>query len=765
MLTNLPTRVRAAVPDARRLMRTVLVMLLVGLVTGGLFGFVAAADDDPSSTGLDVTAFTMPAPRLGDHIAYSVEQTYVGTEPHGRSTEAEPWAELAWTEAEPSHDRDGTPRATLGLWMREPSLSRIGEVSMTETVYLVDPHGPEAFALRYDSEDNKTATRTGLLGSAAQEESRTRTILDYPTDGATPIVCGMLHPLQGNTTDLSDGIRLFPRSCRLDWHGGPWEEARFEPIGTAMIGDTETVALRYVPTEADPTEPPTEGVAETYMGIDRTYPPSRIEMTVWLAPDNPYPVRMEVHDAERDYNRTYRMTPFTRGDAPLDAPRPTEALPDVRFSPMGPHGLDETGVDHWFPASEAYQAGMDDPREPAMREWFADHPDAYVVEADAYALYDDGYDGQSQWWALTLSDDHERATFCIERSRTGATDGPVPADRTSTEPCRETTSARAWIPRSDGPTVASMAHLFHAVTGLEPDHGAAWGPILACDTRDLETCGHGAWFGIRRYEDHGTPLDGTPVGASTSEQSQVSSRIFVDPHGRLEAVSILRSNSTTHYGAPIAPSEATDDAQDEPQPMGMDTRLVWMAPGPALTAGALVLALVSGLAYAVWPMVKQGLLAPLFSRIDRSRALDHPVRAEIHAAIEEDPGIHFQALVRRTGHGEGTVQHHLGKLGETGLVAKRRVGGYSCYFSDARQARQEAAATAALKSQTARTVWAEIQARPRVSAAEIAHTTGLAKQTVAHHVKRLADAGLVERARKGRRVELVPAAREGRTAS
>lgn len=65
------------------------------------------------------------------------------------------------------------------------------------------------------------------------------------------------------------------------------------------------------------------------------------------------------------------------------------------------------------------------------------------------------------------------------------------------------------------------------------------------------------------------------------------------------------------------------------------------------------------------------LAVPLFTRLSKAEALEHPKRQVIFAYIQEHPGANFREVARQTGIASGTVRHHLTVLERAGHVVER----------------------------------------------------------------------------------------------
>lgn len=63
-------------------------------------------------------------------------------------------------------------------------------------------------------------------------------------------------------------------------------------------------------------------------------------------------------------------------------------------------------------------------------------------------------------------------------------------------------------------------------------------------------------------------------------------------------------------------------------------------------------------------------IAPLFTRLSKQEALEHPKRQKIYQYIQEHPGANFREVARNTSIAAGTVRHHLTVLERAGHVVE-----------------------------------------------------------------------------------------------
>lgn len=177
---------------------------------------------------------------------------------------------------------------------------------------------------------------------------------------------------------------------------------------------------------------------------------------------------------------------------------------------------------------------------------------------------------------------------------------------------------------------------------------------------------------------------------------------------------------------PPQPSNATAGQGDLHPPQTIDLGRI---PPAAFIVGGSAVALVGG--------------TGLFSRIQRHRALDQPVRARVMAAVEAEPGIHVEEIRRRLDMNRNAVRHHLDKLADVGLVSVSDATGFRCYFPAGSTDRRVMAAFPVLKSDTARRIARAAVQQPGITASSLGASMGLTPAGTHHHLKRMVAAGVV----------------------
>jgi DNA-binding transcriptional ArsR family regulator len=149
--------------------------------------------------------------------------------------------------------------------------------------------------------------------------------------------------------------------------------------------------------------------------------------------------------------------------------------------------------------------------------------------------------------------------------------------------------------------------------------------------------------------------------------------------------------------------------------------------------------------------------SPLFTRFERDTVLGHPRREALYGLIMQEPGISLQALGDRTNLSRTAAIHHLRLLEQQHLIVSRRVGRSRHYYENGgRYGHDQKEAYAVLQNPRTRAVAEYIQGRPGVVQKDLCEALSI-QPSIAHwHVRRLAEAHIVEAVRQGRTVAYFP---------
>jgi predicted transcriptional regulator len=644
-----------------------------------------------------------------------------------------------WLAAEQVHDWDGALRLTNPVMLSTPTIAE----PLLETHYLdASDMGREVASVRQEGDLAETVLVpiVPALGSSTASSATERVSIPRLTSGAhVDLPCPVTLRPAGRTVALGDLVELF-EPCQ-----GPHRnlyDPTFRAVRTDQLGGRDVLVF----------DGRTEGSRALGLG-------NPTGAWAWVDPSLPVPVQVAQQDGA--HTVVHRLVRFERGSAPLAGPaEPGPVLPEVVLAPRQPWGMDDAGIDHAWPLSLAWTHAYADPLASGMRDWLADHPQAYTAYAEGRTVFI-GSEREIEWrWVLADGTDQLTVGHSRIDAMTPAVAGPlaplVPPttdvryaydNRTfSDEPMRF--PARDELAHPLLPTVASLAGHWRA-------HSGADGPLDAWSFTDecySNTCAsQDAERSIGTYRWHGEAVGGSALSVVSGwdldyDLLKRDHPFTADVPPFLEVVRI-RSDAVDLTVAGIAV-----DGEAASPPEGMVVAAgAWQASDPTGIAAVGMLAAVVFLAVRFGGAL---LGAPLFSRIQGPDLLEHPLRRALHQAVEANPGIHLKALARTVGRPRNTVEHHVRKLVASGLLTQHELNGYACLFVKGQVDRRDQAAAGVLKSDAARRVLAAVVQAPGASGRDVAAQAGLTPTLVSYHVRNLQQAGLVEGQRAGRELRL-----------
>lgn len=735
-----------------RLPRAVLVAGLTALVLGGLAGVTASGGPQP-----DADKLAVPMPAVGDRWSYQavLEGDWTITELDEEIRTGVPFtfAEMEWLEPRVIRDTAGNEVAVDHLddkaWFHlELDLDLPDTPYYTPDMYPTWFRQHYTFDFRQDSgegvamesltktrQQSNGASGMTVAGIPVEASGSTRQLDGVARDymqAAAP--CLARAPYQGGELDLDQDLTLYLNCLIGGQYGIPYD------YGTYRFGGREAVAgystVRFDSTDGD--------------------------ASFWLSSAVPVPVQLRGETAGRTI--TLSLSSWEPGSTPLgSSPLPVQpgAAPAIAFADRQPWGPDDNGVAHPFPASAAYQAASAAPQWSDLRDWTRSHPD----HAPFLVQYHEDLAGtpQKRSWLFGLTGGGEAFGFTVTDERFDAL--PMIPSRLSFDSNDALTSSFLLSPPAVEqvpkvlPTVASTLARWDAYqrTEGESEVGNGWAFRVSCfmDCEDADeamvqvAAGHDAVAGYYFDSNANSPVQ--PLGNTTIRGSQLE--VWEDglTVGFTHWTGFADNNPRV---GPLSTHPVVDSTPKEEDGEGRRVAAVAaLLPTPEQGAAIGAAASLAGLLYWIWPTLKGG-FAGLFSRLTGPKLLEHPARANLVQLIQAEPGIHFQDLARRSGLPNGTAVHHLNKLADAGLIAARPLGRYTCYFPGSSPDRASLAAAPVTRSDGARRILAEVAANPGVTGTEVALRLGLQGSTVAYHVKRMEQAGLLSAIRDGRTVRL-----------
>jgi predicted transcriptional regulator len=147
------------------------------------------------------------------------------------------------------------------------------------------------------------------------------------------------------------------------------------------------------------------------------------------------------------------------------------------------------------------------------------------------------------------------------------------------------------------------------------------------------------------------------------------------------------------------------------------------------------------------------LVAPLFTRLSKSEALEHPRRKTIFEYIQLYPGANFREIARGTGIAAGTVRHHLNVLERSELVVEHSHGSTVRLFENHGKFDHNWSDLVLLREPPLAKVHAWLKEHPdspQKAVLEAMDRDGWSRSTTQHRLARLVDGGLATIRLQGR---------------
>lgn len=701
-------------------MRGVLGLALLALVA-------ASVQAGPSD------ALTIPAPAVGDAGVY----TLVSLAPEDVAHPLPRGVELtrfAWLPDASTQDAQGR------------------EVLVNELYEETAGAASERAVRHYGAQDGRLVAVTRFL-EATHDGGLVRRTRDYEHADAGPRTtdldqgfCGAREPLlQGRAVPLDRPGPLFSGNCRLGT--GAFESGL---AGTDFAFE-ERLDVEGVP-----------------VFVFRQVEDERVR--VWLSPDVPYPLliaypqRDGTGEPNGDALQVVRLVGFARGGTPLGSGGAAEGPGvEVGLAAWTPWGPDDRLAQHPFPLSRAFALARDDPDDATLRD-FLNASDAPFVHKASYAeTLSSGWTVRE--WSFTVAGDGRALDASVMERWSDDPGGPSgPLDPLGArDPLRPASGATVVHESRFGaaaPFQLGYADVPHELPAL-PDALRAW---RAFRDDALGDAAPNAWsfsyqptcddagacrFGALRFE----------VGLARVEDStQQRSILTLDHDARVVAFDDLVPGRGP--ASPVPPPFAVGTAA-----VALQSPLEQWPVGTLWVAGGLLALAAGAVAWLAWTG-RLGVVG-LFSRIERTNATDHALRARILAQVTKEPGLDVTTLGARNGVGWSTVMHHVRKLERLDAVRTANVGGRRCVFPTGARLTPATLSLPLLRREAPRRVLLAISEAPGTLQRDVARRLGLDEATVSHHARRLEAAGLLETRVRGREhaLFLTPVARELLTAS
>jgi predicted transcriptional regulator len=171
---------------------------------------------------------------------------------------------------------------------------------------------------------------------------------------------------------------------------------------------------------------------------------------------------------------------------------------------------------------------------------------------------------------------------------------------------------------------------------------------------------------------------------------------------------------------------------------------------PALLAGGAIVAAVAG---GVLVALLKFLLWPLFTRLTKEQALEHPRRKAIFEYIQHHPGANFREIARNTSIAAGTVRHHLNVLERSGQVVEHNHGSTVRLFENHGKFADNWAEVVLLREPALGVLHEWLKSNPgspQKAVLEAMEGHGWSRSTTQHRLSRLVEGGLASIRLQGR---------------
>lgn len=725
----------------RRAVFSLFVAIVTVIMAGGVVGF-AAADSEPVPAGAPGT-LQLEEPMVGDQGTYAL---FHYTKEGNRLTPTGPGTSILVFRLDPTttlRDKDGIPRQVVPITyaalsaisgqsvpaQQGGSLKHLGDIDYYD--FSTDETVGHAYLNKIEQ----------VFGTTRVETATNSTVFTrgYFWPGSYDLPgCGLRNVFQGMAVPLDDQLALF-ESCNFQTGTG---RGQYQSIDDPRFGFSGVSELH----------------GRDHFVFSNFRDGQRVE--VWFDPDRPYPSMFVFTKDDGESADVISLTDFTRGKAPARSllPSSSQPAPDLIWSQREPWGPSDDGVPHAFPLSAAWARILTDEGGRTVRAYLSSHPAAAVHEA-SYYLAPDGR-GVIRQWTLRIADAGSDLGVTVSAKTRGAgsrVPDPicVACPETYTALAGETQySIRTFQPQatSEGPRARFDADELPAKMPTVSSLLARWSGYATNASGEFQ------WAFIVRCADDACRQPELSIAAGASNLTStamvpgvtggdlITSRdelqlTFGPTPGTAKGVyHVTWEASRPGYG--ILPASQTAPA-DRAQPVKTHGNVFWSVPTGSLAVGAGALAAFAGLVYWIWPALRAGALG-LFTRLDRPRILEHPVRRDIVGLVESNPGIHFSEIVRRLGLGNGNADHHVRHLVAHRLLAEVKAEGFTCYYVPGAVGADAARGLPSLKSAGARSVLREIARRPGINAKEVAQAVNMSGPTVHYHVVRLHEGGLID---------------------
>lgn len=141
------------------------------------------------------------------------------------------------------------------------------------------------------------------------------------------------------------------------------------------------------------------------------------------------------------------------------------------------------------------------------------------------------------------------------------------------------------------------------------------------------------------------------------------------------------------------------------------------------------------------------LFIPLYARLKKDAVLDNKTRLALHGLIVENPGMHYNEIIREFSLTNGVAAYHLDVLEREGFLRSIRDGTMRRFYSTTTKVPQDHRLT---PDQVRERILLLVSESPGISQKVIVDELGIGRTLVGYHLKTLIDDGYLKASRQGR---------------
>ena len=141
------------------------------------------------------------------------------------------------------------------------------------------------------------------------------------------------------------------------------------------------------------------------------------------------------------------------------------------------------------------------------------------------------------------------------------------------------------------------------------------------------------------------------------------------------------------------------------------------------------------------------MVLPLYARIKKHEVLDNKTRLAIHGLVVENPGMHYNEIIREFALTNGVAAYHLDVLEREGFVRSVRDGTLRRFYSSSTKVPGGHKDT---PDQMRERILEMVNTNPGINQKTIVDDLGIGRTLVGYHLKTLIDEGYIEAHKQGR---------------